>query len=273
MGIRMGGIMPHSYRCLLFLIALFAAASCRTLASGTLTLDEARLKVSGSTVSGSIPVRLTFDGTVGLGAMQFRVASPDPAIRFVQAREGEALAPHAGWDVSHNIPRRIPSAPDTLVLVVWSLAGAPLPPGDYAPLAWLDFEANIEAVSKLSSSSFAISGIVAALDDGRGTALPVSGTSDKTDPWTIPWDFTLAQNYPNPFNPGTTIAFTIPGPGQTRVIVFDILGREVSVLLDSPLAAGRHTVAFAPGGLPSGIYFYRLEWEGRVQTKTMILSR
>jgi hypothetical protein len=231
------------------------------------------LKVSGTSVTGSIPVRLAFDGTVGLGAMQFRVASPDPAIRFLRAREGEALAPHAGWDVGHNIPRRVPFAPDTLILVVWSLAGGPLPPGDYAPLVWIDFETTVDAVTKLSPSSFAISGIVAALDDGRGTQLPVSDMNDKTGTWAIPWDFTLSQNYPNPFNPGTTIAFTLPGTGRARVIVYDLLGREIAVLLDGTLGAGHHTVAYRPAGLPSGIYFYRLEWSDRVQTRTMILSR
>jgi hypothetical protein len=69
----------------------------------------------------------------------------------------------------------------------------------------------------------------------------------------------LAANFPNPFNPATTIEFSLEAPAQVRLLVYDLLGREVQRLLDAPLEAGVHQVRFEAGDLPSGTYFYRIE--------------
>ncbi len=71
-------------------------------------------------------------------------------------------------------------------------------------------------------------------------------------------DFNLAQNYPNPFNPSTKIRFTIPHNGNTSLIVYDILGKEINVLINREMSAGEYEVTFDGSSLPSGIYFYRL---------------
>ena len=79
----------------------------------------------------------------------------------------------------------------------------------------------------------------------------------------VPSVFGLGQNYPNPFNPSTLIGYQVPGPGSMRVrlAVFDVLGREVAVLVDENKAPGNHTVQFNATGLASGVYLYRMTVE------------
>ncbi|MDX1547900.1 MAG: alpha-amylase family glycosyl hydrolase [Rhodothermales bacterium] len=89
----------------------------------------------------------------------------------------------------------------------------------------------------------------------------------------LPAAFRLEANYPNPFNPETTIRFTVPAPGPVRLAVYDVLGREVAVLVDAVLPAGPHAAAFDAAGLPSGPYLYRLTAAGRTQTRAMLRVR
>jgi hypothetical protein len=74
----------------------------------------------------------------------------------------------------------------------------------------------------------------------------------------VPSVFALLQNYPNPFNPKTGIRFQVPGVSDVRLSVYDILGREVAVLVNERKAAGTHEVPFDATGLASGVYIYRL---------------
>ena len=75
----------------------------------------------------------------------------------------------------------------------------------------------------------------------------------------IPESYALESNYPNPFNPTTTIRFSVPESAQVRLVVYDVLGRQVRVLVDGVHAAGRHEVVFDASDLSSGTYLYRLE--------------
>jgi hypothetical protein len=90
----------------------------------------------------------------------------------------------------------------------------------------------------------------------------------------IATEFTLSQNYPNPFNPTTTIEFSLPQTGQVTLKIFDLLGREIAVLLDEPFSAGQYKADWNASGLESGMYFYRLQ-VGRnfVQTRKLILMK
>jgi spore germination protein YaaH len=76
----------------------------------------------------------------------------------------------------------------------------------------------------------------------------------------VPQSVQLFQNYPNPFNPSTSIGFNVRGQGRSwvRIAVYDLLGREVKLLIDEYKAPGNYTVTFNAGGLASGVYFYRL---------------
>ncbi len=74
----------------------------------------------------------------------------------------------------------------------------------------------------------------------------------------IPKKFYLSRNYPNPFNPVTKINFDLPERGRVELRLYDMLGREVAVILNEILSAGYHTAVFDASGLSSGIYFYKM---------------
>jgi subtilisin family serine protease len=89
----------------------------------------------------------------------------------------------------------------------------------------------------------------------------------------LPTSFSLEQNYPNPFNPTTAIVFGLPELAHTRLAVYDLLGREVAVLVDGELAAGTHEVVFQANNLPSGAYFYKIEAGEFQQIRQMLLLK
>lgn len=88
-----------------------------------------------------------------------------------------------------------------------------------------------------------------------------------------PVSFGLEQNYPNPFNPSTRIEFRLAASGFTVLTVYDLLGREVSRLVNDVLPAGHHFRNFDAGNLASGIYIYRLQSGSSVEIKRMLLLR
>ncbi len=96
----------------------------------------------------------------------------------------------------------------------------------------------------------------------------------------IPQSFSLEQNYPNPFNPSTPINFNIPiagngldGSGIVSLRIYDMLGKEIAVLVNENLTAGSYSVDFNASSLPSGTYFYRLQSGSFIETKKMILIK
>ena len=90
----------------------------------------------------------------------------------------------------------------------------------------------------------------------------------------VPDQVRLHQNYPNPFNPATTIRFELAVSAQnTRLEVYDVLGRRVAVLVDGMLPLGAYSVSFDGSGLASGMYLYRLESEGKVLQRKMMLVK
>jgi hypothetical protein len=96
---------------------------------------------------------------------------------------------------------------------------------------------------------------------------------DKYKSEIIPEKYSLSQNYPNPFNPVTKINFAIPKQGFVTIRLYDILGREVSRLVNEYMTAGEYTIDFNAGNLSSGIYFYRMEINGFSDIKKMILIK
>jgi len=83
-------------------------------------------------------------------------------------------------------------------------------------------------------------------------------------------EFVLAQNYPNPFNPRTKIVVTIPVTSKIHLAVYDLLGQLVSEIAAEEYQAGTHEFDFEASGIPSGIYFYKLESVSFQDTKKMI---
>ncbi len=89
----------------------------------------------------------------------------------------------------------------------------------------------------------------------------------------IPKNYSLSQNYPNPFNPVTNINFSIPSAGNVKIAVYDMLGREVSVLVNENLQAGSYKYDFDASGLSSGTYFYKINAGDFTDVKKMILVK
>ena len=89
----------------------------------------------------------------------------------------------------------------------------------------------------------------------------------------LPEHFSLFQNYPNPFNPKSNIKFQIAKSGDVKLTVFDVLGREVAVLVNKELYPGTYEVEFDGSNYPSGVYFYKLDAGDFTQTKKMVLIK
>ncbi len=98
----------------------------------------------------------------------------------------------------------------------------------------------------------------------------------------VPKDFSLSQNYPNPFNPKTRIRFdNPPSPlsergdrgGFVRLEIYDILGREIAILINEKLNAGTYEVDFDGSEYPTGIYFYTLTSGQFTETRKMVLAK
>ena len=89
----------------------------------------------------------------------------------------------------------------------------------------------------------------------------------------LPNSFVLEQNYPNPFNPTTVLEFALPRESKVKLEVFNVLGERVATLVDRTLPAGRYEERFAPSGLASGVYLYRVTAGGFVETKKLLFLR
>lgn len=96
-------------------------------------------------------------------------------------------------------------------------------------------------------------------------------TSVQDDAGDKPSTFDLYQNYPNPFNPSTSISFSLGKAGFTTLNIYNISGQKVTTLIEKEMPAGLSELTFDSAHLPSGIYFYRLESNGQMETKKMIL--
>ncbi len=104
-------------------------------------------------------------------------------------------------------------------------------------------------------------------------------TSAAEEPQGIPLAPLLSQNYPNPFNPSTNIIYRVGSPASSgrresvSLRVYDILGREVAILVNEKKDVGEHIIEWNAEGMPSGVYYYRLIAGGKVETKKAVLIR
>ena len=141
----------------------------------------------------------------------------------------------------------------------------------------------------------ALSGFATPPNDGffdpSGTFVGAFGSTDWTANWSdftpgdyplsveetglsgVPTNFEISQNYPNPFNPSTKINYSIAEASNVRIVVFDILGREVEVLANGFRAAGNYEITFNAENLPSGLYLYTFESGSTKITKKMTLLK
>jgi hypothetical protein len=108
---------------------------------------------------------------------------------------------------------------------------------------------------------------------GKTTVYKVKDRFTYADKPEVPTKFALYQNYPNPFNPTTTILYDLPQRARVKLVIYNILGQEVATLVNAEQEPGRYNVKFDASGLPSGIYFYRLEAGKFVEQKKTILIK
>ncbi len=106
------------------------------------------------------------------------------------------------------------------------------------------------------------------LQNGLDISPPVGISNNQ-----IPLEYKLEQNYPNPFNPVTTISFDIAKTGNVKLTVYDMLGREITTLVNELMSAGSYKADFDASNLTSGAYFYKIETAGFVDTKKMMLIK
>lgn len=93
------------------------------------------------------------------------------------------------------------------------------------------------------------------------------------DPDAVNYKYELNDNYPNPFNPSTTISYELAAAGFTTLKIYDILGKEIATLVNEKQNAGTYMVQWNASSFSSGVYFYKLQTDGFIQTKRMILTK
>lgn len=120
-----------------------------------------------------------------------------------------------------------------------------------------------ESILKVTGN-YSISGLV--ISDRSGNRVVSKFTS-------LPMEFVLRQNYPNPFNPVTTIAFDLPEAGHVSLVIYDILGREVQLLVDDRYNGGTYSVMWDATRFSTGVYFYKLNWSGKMLIGKMMVIK
>jgi hypothetical protein len=111
-------------------------------------------------------------------------------------------------------------------------------------------------------------GRVKCFNGGNGTVIGITNINT-----TIPDKFSLSQNYPNPFNPETNIKFGLPKASNVKLAVYDMLGREVDVIINNKMDAGSYNATWNALPYASGVYFYRLTADGFTDVKKMIVVK
>ena len=89
----------------------------------------------------------------------------------------------------------------------------------------------------------------------------------------IPGFYSLSQNYPNPFNPVTKVKFQIPKSSFVKLIIYDLLGREITTLVNQQFKPGTYEADWDATNYPSGVYFYKLITDEFIETKKMVLIK
>ncbi len=186
----------------------------------------------------------------------------------------------SGWEILSGVPGSGPlygvSAPSNSLIYACGQRGAiikstdggdswvSLAPG-YSMMPLPDLRA-ISFVDERHGFVVGDSGTILYTSNGGLTGIARPGP-------TAPTAFVLEQNYPNPFNPTTTIQYRLAEVCRVTLALYDVLGREVRVLVKAIESPGSHSVKIDAGDLPSGVYFYRLLAGTFAQTKKLVLAR
>ncbi len=130
---------------------------------------------------------------------------------------------------------------------------------------------RLDSYQLTKTSGSLISGAIY-FDDLRAVK-KINGATQIDNEFILPEEYFLSQNYPNPFNPETKISWQVPAGCFQTLKIFDVLGREVTTLVNEYRPAGIYQINFNAGDLPSGIYFYRIKAGNFIEIKKMILIK
>ncbi len=100
---------------------------------------------------------------------------------------------------------------------------------------------------------------------------PPQGTNEEHN--SIPKNYKLYQNFPNPFNPVTKISFDLPKASFTKLVIYDVMGREIAVIANGNILPGSYSTEWDGSNYPSGIYYYKLQTENFQESKKMVLLK
>ena len=238
--------------------------AARDLWGLALDVQNQRLWITerGSNCYASYIRRMTFSGS-GVTVIAYPVCNPHD----IEYHDGQIF-----WGDEYGILKANAdgSNVDTLVSVAAAI-GLALD-GTNHRVYWTDFHVNnIRRADFDGANEREILGSVGQFygidTDYNPSAVPVEQISEP------PRTTELYQNYPNPFNASTVISFHMPTSENITISAYDLLGREVAVLVDGPVDAGDHQVRFDGSGLSGGVYFYRLRTEGVVLTRALLLLK
>jgi len=249
-------LLPGAYIVFALPVGNYAPAFYTDDTTGTGWHKATRVLINGNTVSGiNIYVREISHGLHGFtgisGTITLDAAPPFTAAgTMVYATANSAIAGYGIADpTGHYVIDGL--APGTYAVNA-DLPGTDAPQSGSATVSYSASGAPLRAVVNLTLSVT--------------TGVADAGT-------TQPEAFSLAQNYPNPFNPSTVISYQLASAGRVDLRVFDVLGREVAVLVSGAQSSGTHSVNFNGSALASGVYLYRLSIGSTTITKKMLLMK
>jgi endo-1,4-beta-xylanase len=195
---------------------------------------------------------------------QYIAAPPRPLLVSPLNTIGTACNPRLVWNASdsgsiYRLQVATSSAFSTIVfdstIADTVLRVTPLDPST-------KFYWRVSAANSLGTSEYSAAG---SFTTGQILAVAEAGS--------LPGTYALSQNYPNPFNPATQIVYTVPKSGNVSLKIYNVLGNEVATVFSGIQQIGTHRVVFDGSGLSSGVYLYRLQASGFVETKRMILMK
>lgn len=212
----------------------------------------------------SFEIPISVSSEMQLGSISLKLTYPQTLAEY------DGISVIAGANIISNVK-------DGVITLAWAdLSGGnePLSLNKNSVIAKLRFTANNNAEGKFAFNIQPGSEFT----DVKGNSLSSSGIlAPEVNFSQVPTEFTLKQNYPNPFNPSTSINYSIPETGNVTLSIYNVTGQEVVRLVNGVENAGSHNIVWNASNLSSGIYFYRLDFNGSNRkysdVKSMVLLK
>lgn len=258
--------------------AIFSATVSPTPATGTITVDFPGGNIINS-FPGSIQLRVQTSGNVTLGAYTVTVQGNGPNGTPVHRRNIslDVVVPVELTSFTANVNNQD-------VVLNWSTATETNNQGfqverktgnlDFIAIGFVDGSGT---TTETKNYLYVDKKLLPGVYSYRLKQIDFDGTAEYSDIVQVdissPIDYVLSQNYPNPFNPSTTIDYAIPTEGNVAIKVYDVLGNEVTTLVDEFKQAGKHSIEFDASQLSSGVYYYKMTSAGFSETKKLMLMK